>query len=618
MGRHKHLFVAGIFLLLAASAATCRANEGDAADAPAVRLPAGVRVSLTPEKADYVIGEPAMVNIEVTGEGATILEGGDYRGSDRPLRYMMRAWDEKGIQASDPSPMDINMGGRMGSRPLPYRISLNVQQWCRIDKAGTYRVGVGAAWGWTDVNPEWGNGPWGYGGRTYLGQFTITFRDPTAEEAARVFQENLSLQAITSAPTLFARTAAFRSLCHPIYLPHLETLAESPDAELRKLAVAGVDSILTPEATRVLMQFLDDGDSHIVDHAGRRLSQRMSRRELAGASQQEAFDAYVRKRVQRAWHPESAEHALNWARKSLDGRGAKAAWAALFIQYLGNAKDLPLLSAAIEQAAQRWSTWRSEDGRDRQPERTSDAAERAARVLFQHGAHPPARPQGPGESVLWAVALGDPAFRPDGWEETAEQLMNSRVTVVRYKMMENMPLPIPKRIIPLVGLGLHDDDGGVRCAAAGLAYRSKDRVFGKDVLERLRQEEKGWPLRSAITAAEAVARDEMAGVAADRLTDRDNEVVNQMYWLLVRWAVRDVTGSGQNGPIFPEKESARSCQQRWREWIAEHGAAVRESGGFPLGDARLRPGLFPPSTHFNDKAGHSWPSNGPYAEPHEP
>ncbi len=600
---------------LTAAIADWRAAQGDALNRPRIGIPPGIHVSLTPDKAEYVIGEPAMVKIEVTGQAGNIMEGGDYRGAARPLRYMLRAWDENAIEATDPVPLENSMGGFAGLRPLPYSISLQLQQWCRIDQPGTYRVGVAAAWGWKNVDSAWGSRSWGgsgFGGRTYVGQFSVAFREPTPEQAAHVLQEILNLPPTLSAPALFNCTSAFRSLCHPVYLPLLKTLAESKDPEMRKLAVTGVDSILTPQATRLLLQFLNDEDARVGNQASRCLSRRMPRRELVTSGGHEAFSEYVQEQVRRSWCPELAEPALTWARESLSGGGAKARWAALLIQYLGEAKDMQLLGEAIEQAAPRWSTWRSEGGGEGPSERMTNAAERAARVLYLHGARPPTKPQGPGESVLWAVALRNRLpFRPEGWQETAAELMKSKFTVVRYKMLESMPLPIPELIVPLVSQSLHAEDGGIRCAAADLVARSGSKKFARDVLVLLRQERAEWLLRSAIKAAKAVARDEMPDIAAERLMDDDEKVVNQVFWVLVQWAVRDVTGWGQQKPIFPNKDAAAACQQRWKEWIVKNRDAVRENGGFPLGDPRLSPDLFPPSVNFHDRAGHNWPTSRP-------
>ena len=170
------------FCLSLGSLAVGRTAEG------AEGIPPGVVVKITPEKAEYFLGEATYVRFSLKNEGENeirIPTGSDYRGASRPLRFKFRAWDEAGNEVADPDPMENFMGGIGGPKKIrpgeTYERLLLLQSWCRFESAGTYRVGVACDFGWGNGDPEWSSIH--HFKRTPLGEFKVVLREPTPEQA---------------------------------------------------------------------------------------------------------------------------------------------------------------------------------------------------------------------------------------------------------------------------------------------------------------------------------------------------------------------------------------------------------------------------------------------------
>lgn len=101
-----------------------------------------------PERREYAFGEPIYAVMEVMNVGTVPVEfpvGGDYRATGRPDRYVFTATDEAGDPVPDPVQTAARGGGGIGGyhRLGPgevFRDRLLLNQWCRFEAPGTYRV----------------------------------------------------------------------------------------------------------------------------------------------------------------------------------------------------------------------------------------------------------------------------------------------------------------------------------------------------------------------------------------------------------------------------------------------------------------------------------------------
>ena len=126
---------------------------------------------------------------------------------------------------------------------------MTLSKWCRFDKPGTYTVTGKRTLNLSreeGLSIGRGDGPLD---KPISDSFTITVLEPTPEQARDKVEQMMENR----------RGANFGVLNHPVYLPILLEYARQGDLD----AVGGIGGILTPEATRSLIelaeQWLDDG-----------------------------------------------------------------------------------------------------------------------------------------------------------------------------------------------------------------------------------------------------------------------------------------------------------------------------------------------------------------------
>jgi hypothetical protein len=124
----------------------------DAAPAPPVKATVrgcDLAVTLGPDKARIVLGEPVYLSFEVSTACASplaVIDGGDYRNRyGRAESYKVGAVDASGT-AIAPRDAGPNFGGLMGPRPItrekPFVKRLLLAHWIEFPRAGAYTISV--------------------------------------------------------------------------------------------------------------------------------------------------------------------------------------------------------------------------------------------------------------------------------------------------------------------------------------------------------------------------------------------------------------------------------------------------------------------------------------------
>jgi len=605
------------FCLSLGSLAVGRTVEG------AEGMPPGAVVEVAPEKAEYFLGEPTYVRFILKNEGENeirIERGSDYRGASRPLRFKFRAWDEAGNEVPDPDPMENFMGGIGGPQKIKpgetHEQRLLLQSWCGFESAGTYRVGVACDFGWGDGDPEWSS-TYGFK-RTPLGEFKVIVRKPTSQQAKVVLDGMVDgLRKGQDGGTFLSPAFAFRVIRSPVYLPHLIELTKREDTKVRLAAVDGIASILTPKATRELIRLLDDPDTEIALSVARELHPRIPqpwlRNELEDLIRREGRPRrrkcleYEIRHIELCWRDEMAEPLLRWATSRLKADDAEVVTqAGKFISYIGGPEHLPLLSAALGRWAPAWRAF------PEQAERKAGSAvyslDWAARRLLLDGARPPEATATTGDAVVWVQALGAlKDFRPDGWEDQCVALLKHPVTLVRSKILHNLPTPVSARVKQFLPQLLKDPELAVRLAACYAARKAGDEALLPDVLELLRRATHGYVIEGAVDTAKTLGGgDAWADICADRLDDKT--VALEMMKRLALWVVPSVWCCSWSTPVFEDQQEAAKCKAGWKAWLAKYRKQVQDEGGFAPGDARLDHGLFPKTMDWRTKKdSKKWP-----------
>jgi hypothetical protein len=106
-----------------------------------------IEVSLVPEKATFMLGEPIYVSFIVrnkSDQNLQVIVGGDYRnGLGRPESFTVTTIDKKGNKVPQPD-AGTSMGGLRGPQKLPskgqYAFQLFLPNWATFEKTGRYTI----------------------------------------------------------------------------------------------------------------------------------------------------------------------------------------------------------------------------------------------------------------------------------------------------------------------------------------------------------------------------------------------------------------------------------------------------------------------------------------------
>ncbi len=218
---------------------------------------------------------------------------------------------------------------------------------------------------------------------------------------------------------------------------------------------------------------------------------------------------------------------------------------------------------------------------------------RAATMVNQRFEPSPKPPGTPGEAVIFLNALGSrESFRPPDWENTVAGLLQHEIPYVRETALNSVPVPLPASVRKLIPARLLDADVNVQIAACNLAGKTPLPEFKEAALKVLATAREQWLLNAVENALwELGVRFESIEVLVGRLDDREMTV-----WCLSRlsgWVIADhSTGSTPAENTF-DAEQAKVVKARWRQFVHDHGNALRAGKRFSVGDPALTPELFP-------------------------
>lgn len=106
-----------------------------------------IEVSLVPDKATFMLGEPIYISFIVENESdqnLQVIVGGDYRNAlGRPESFTLTITDQKGNKVPQPE-IGMSMGGLFGPEKLPskgqYTFRLFLPNWATFEKTGSYTI----------------------------------------------------------------------------------------------------------------------------------------------------------------------------------------------------------------------------------------------------------------------------------------------------------------------------------------------------------------------------------------------------------------------------------------------------------------------------------------------
>ncbi len=231
--------------------------------------PAGLEVSLVADRTNYFLGENILLHYRIHNASTNsfkISVGGDYRGSTRADRFTVTAFSADGKPVADPTPLMRNFGG--GLMPVgeinpgeDWFEKVWVLEYCRFDVAGTYTVHA-----FHDL---------GFGEKTTRDPrettCTIQLRAPSeaGAEAILVEAENAKPDSGSTWGKKGEARLDYRCIRWPTFLKPLQHRAQKENA------LEGIASIRTLEATRALVQLLEQTNTAFAAKAARALEVRL-------------------------------------------------------------------------------------------------------------------------------------------------------------------------------------------------------------------------------------------------------------------------------------------------------------------------------------------------------
>ena len=401
--------------------------------------PEWVKLTYTPDKRQYALGEPIEVHFVMKNDGAEDFhfeEGGDYRGATRHLRYAFTAESADGKKAADPRPRQACFGGMGMSDPClapgkTYEKSLPLLAYLAFPAPGRYIVRCYQALGFG--TPDKPAEPYDHFRRVYGGRFEIELRTPDAAEIKRV------LDSLLAEGDEHQRRYKLSLLHQPCYLgPLCERLAAEADASCIEALACGIGAVQTVESTRRLIGFAGDKRPAVRLAALGRLKQRMpgpkdrTKAKLPGcqwigslcsdanASWSETLRAPLREALQASVKAASVEEAA--AAADCTGLLCETDMAGLLAEAADRAAPRLPVSKAARSAVHRIGI--------------------AAQRLAQLGARPckADKASSPGRLAVWAhMVRPERADRPAEWQDLLVHMLNLPSPVTRLAAIVNPP-----------------------------------------------------------------------------------------------------------------------------------------------------------------------------------
>ena len=552
---------------------------------------------------ENIIGYFGIIN---KGQAAVTINTCGYNGP-RATRVLVRAVDVAGKPVPDPYVWAMSYGGVGGNMTLAphttFWMPFSLPRYCYFTKAGTYTVTAYHDLGWDErYYPDRGNPnariPSKH--RAPIATGTVTLVMPTTAQARAVCA---AMAKMPHDGSIYGERGKpfpdFFAMRYPIYLPMLAALARQGDAR----AIDGLAAIPSQQATSALLRLVDSTHAEVANAAFWSLRERLpSAHELGGGvNMLRGFPEIV---WQASQVPELHHAAWTWLASTDRQRIIRGA---IVLKDVGTREDLPRLLPVIDRALAATKELPAEQNAYLREETVCWSLRDAADALLRRGASVPDAPKTAAERLclLRALALR-PAYRPAGWQQTAEALLASPIPFVRLTTLESLPVPLEPRFIAPVTTALHSKQISDQYSASTLAARAKAPQFGESVMELLAGTHERFVIDAAYQAATAcgVARDRRIDACVRRLDDPPVAVYfyTKLAELTTPWYV-----SHYSDPLGDSVVDAR-LKAAWTAFLAAHRDEIRNGAIFDVEKPPFTIDLVPPHTSFyNSKEQRSWP-----------
>jgi len=575
-------------------------------------LPAGARVTLILDRAEYVLGENIAIGYRLENVGTEVLlyeKGAFFPASRQNDGYQVTAVpvDKNGKQIGKPLegiPLPEHRMGRGGGWQLKpgetHEQTLYLPRYVRLEKPGRYRVRVGNH---NRLDPKQ---------QFSAGETTITLKVPTPQEARELYQQMKRLPRGPVAEIGERRDALiadFQGMIHPAYRPILQEYARNGDSDALE-ALGKMHTVPATEAlVGVISQALDRDAPDFALAAYKNMADRLPdpqffRHEKTDPNMHQFF-AKHRDLVERTWRPEYAKTLRRLASLLTRDRQAKALEEICIIfKCVGTADDIADLTLAYTKAIEATKTLPFETHQYFRPRGVAYGYRFAVTQLLERGAKPSTNPQTPGEAAVYLLTMSrQKDFRPKDWPEQVIRWLGHENPYMRELVLELTPEPIPEAALQLLPKLLADPYVDLQIAACRTAAKHPREAFREPIRSILKKGTEEYLLNAATAAAAAngIATDQVMEIWLSRI---DNADLGGKAVVRLLLAVLDDNRALSQDKLEPETLAA--IKARWSRFIQEHRQKLQKGHRFKIGDPEITPDLFPRGFQFHDN-GKPWP-----------
>lgn len=553
-------------------------------------VPENAKASLETSRDTWFLGENVLVHFKLENTGGDSFQaefGGDYRGAGFAMRYKIKATGPDGKLADDLNHAN-HMGGLGGNREVsveePYWDPLQLRHYALINQPGEYEFEITHDFGWetTDERPH------------PKAKITLTFVEPSPGKAAELVEKWLA--APKDPGRSFGQKGGefpnFNLIREPVYLkPLLEAARKTGDER----AVVGIASILTPDATRALLEIASDVENPAWQSALAEIQRR-----LPDPNMPNFWGSPVLNQMRfKSWVPGLEPDARAAAR-----------------QLLGDAKDYHATSSACAVLSRIGKPEDADSLRDaitREFERLAELPEEsptplwhlqyAAEALIVNGAEISNEPKTAGESLFYIAKLRKEKERanwPANWRSVLQQLMIQPIPQLRTAALETLPEPIEPAFFPSMQVILKSNHDQPRRRVCEFVARDRIEGFHDETIETLKTASHEDVIEAAANASATFDRLATAQILVDRIAEKEvaGVMIRQLLPLVFEahfdgWNTHDF----ENAPFV----------ERWRTVVVKHEKPLSAGERLAIPHDDLTKELIPPRFSLTMPDGNSWP-----------
>jgi len=542
-------------------------------------VPKGAKVSLELDKDGYFLGEPVLLHfcLKNTGEGPfSFTFGGDYRGSTRSLRFKVKVTDENGKVMPDPDVFQDTFGGIGGTLDLkPHEEwceSLPLSRYVYLEKPGTYSIEAYHDFGWKETA----------GNAFPKGKTTIKMKLPDENQVKKFFQNMYELPERNNVSEFGKKSpvyADFTALGFPLYIPLLLEKAKQNDEN----ALEALVSMPTPEATRALIELLNNNDPEFVIKVyqwglNRRIPDPKTQEYLQGEYAHEPYYHKLKNWTDQVWRDEFAGDALKYGRKFLTSANIEIqSIGGTIIARLGTAEDIPSVITSLTDIIEK--TKKEPQGYPfgvKAPDRIYGVVQD---LIKKNAYQPSTDPHTSGEIAAYLAALTvDNNFRPKGWKEKLEKWLSYNIEFIRKLALNALNSDVVNEERGDVIKSLYDPQLSVRMAACEAVDKFNVKVKG-EIVRSFVDSDNIFALNCWVDVAKKQGmRWEMLNVLDDQLKEGNDYcgMMSAIDNLLIDGKMSD---SSCNGNLRPGELD--NVKKKLKDFLMAHKDRLKANQGFP-------------------------------------